>query len=196
MPKNANGTTMIASTSWAMRLFLRTRSNIDVFRTARYGENSPRPRAGRNAKAGHYGIPRRGGQCAGRARSQCVPAPRGRESGLVEAQAAATRIHADAVARAEAAFEDGPRQRVLDLLLDRPLERTGAIHRVEAGLGDVRDRGVRDLQRHLQPRQPALQVLQLDARDVGDVLVVERVEHHDLVDAVDELGPEEGLHLG
>src|SRR2546427_828497 len=44
--------------------------------------------------------------------------------------------------------------------------------------------------------QPLLEVAQLDLGDVPDVLLVQGVEHDDLVDAVDELGPELGLHLG
>ena len=44
-------------------------------------------------------------------------------------------------------------------------------------------------------RHALLELLQLHARDRRDVRLVERVEHHDLVDAVHELGPEMGLHL-
>jgi hypothetical protein len=82
-----------------------------------------------------------------------------------------------------------------DVLLDGALQRPRAEHRVEAGLGQFGQRGVADLQLHVQLRQALLQVAELDLRDAGDVLLVEGVEHHHLVDAVDELGAEVGLHL-
>src|SRR5512139_547951 len=44
--------------------------------------------------------------------------------------------HLDHVARPEVAPEDPLRQRVLELVLDRALERPRTIHRVEAGLAE------------------------------------------------------------
>src|SRR5204863_8511115 len=90
------------------------------------------------------------------------------------------------------AFEDLFRERILDALLDRALERPRAVDRVETGLCELREGAVGDFEPHLELRQPLLEVTQLDLRDVPDVLLVQRVEHDDLVDAVDELGPELG----
>ena len=57
---------------------------------------------------------------------------------LRERDLAAVRVDLDRVARREAAGEDLLRQRVLDLLLDRALQRPRAVDRVEAGLRDLR----------------------------------------------------------
>ncbi len=87
------------------------------------------------------------------------------------------------------------REQILDALLDRALERPRAVDRVETGLGELREGAVSNFEPHLELRQSLLEVTQLDLRDVPDVLLVQRVEHDDLVDAVDELGPELRLHL-
>ncbi|CAI09933.1 hypothetical protein ebB234 [Aromatoleum aromaticum EbN1] len=97
---------------------------------------------------------------------------------------------------AELPFQDRLRERIFDALLDRALERARAEHRIETGRRKLRKRRVRYLHRHVQPRQPLVEVLELDARDARDVLLVERVEHDDLVDAVDELRTEVGLDFG
>ncbi len=88
------------------------------------------------------------------------------------------------------------RERVLDFRLDRALEGARAVDRVEADLGELAHRGVRDLEAEVHLREALLQRGELDARDLLDVLLAERVEHHHLVDAVHELGPELVLHLG
>src|SRR5258708_24236455 len=103
---------------------------------------------------------------------------------LVEQHPAATPVDVDRVLRREAAFEDALRERVLDLRLDRALERPRAVDRVEADLGELADRGVRDLEAEVHLRKPRLQRVELDARDRLDVLLGERVAHHDLVDPV------------
>ena len=58
----------------------------------------------------------------------------------LEDELAAFDIDRDHILRAEAAGEDHARHRVLDLLLDRALERPRTEHRVEAGLGDLGQR--------------------------------------------------------
>ena len=83
------------------------------------------------------------------------------------------------------------RQRIFDLLLDRPLQRPRAIHRIEARLRDLLQRLVVDTSSVISILARRFsRMLQLDLGDGADVLLVERMEHHDLVDAVDELGPE------
>src|SRR5450759_896453 len=91
---------------------------------------------------------------------------------------------------AEFAFEDALRERILDARLDRALERTRAIHRIEAGSGDLRQRAVGHVEPDVHPRQALPQNPELDFRDALDVLFIQGMEHHDLVDAVDELGTE------
>src|SRR5438105_14439869 len=56
---------------------------------------------------------------------------------LGERELAVADPDADAVARSELSLEDLLRQRILDLLLDGPLERSGAIHRIQAGLSEA-----------------------------------------------------------
>ncbi len=63
-----------------------------------------------------------------------------RRLGLREGQHHAVGVDHDGVAGAELAAEDAVRQRVLQLLLDRALERARAVHRVEA---DVAEQGQR-----------------------------------------------------
>src|SRR5262245_34319222 len=53
---------------------------------------------------------------------------------LFEDQPPVVHRHPNAVAGTELALEDRLRQRVLDLLLDGPLQRPGTVDRVETGL--------------------------------------------------------------
>ena len=59
----------------------------------------------------------------------------------LEAEVAALQVHRDHVLGAELALQDELGHRVLDALLDRPLERPRTKHRVEAHLGQFRQRG-------------------------------------------------------
>src|SRR5258706_510532 len=115
---------------------------------------------------------------------------------LLEHHAPAAPVDADRVLGREAALEDRLRERILDLRLDGALERPRAVHRIEADLGQLRQRCIGDFQRVIHSRQPALENTQLDPRDGLDVLLAERVEDDHLVDAVHELRAEMRLHLG
>ena len=55
-----------------------------------------------------------------------------------EAQFIPGHIHQNVIAVVHVAFEDLQRQRVLQIMLDGPLERTRAVDRVEAFLGQER----------------------------------------------------------
>src|SRR5207248_11088937 len=68
---------------------------------------------------------------------------------LLESERSRLRIHANGVLRPELALEDRFRQRVLELLLDRALEGTCAIHRIEARLRELRHGGIADRELHL-----------------------------------------------
>ena len=81
------------------------------------------------------------------------------------------------------------------MLLNRALERTRAEHRVETAAGELGHRFIRHLKLHLLLRHTLGKPLDLDQRDLLDVLGLERVENHDLVDPVQELGAEVQLDL-
>src|SRR5690606_40259751 len=97
---------------------------------------------------------------------------------------------ADRVARPELCAQDPLGQRILDLLLDRPLQRPRTIDRVVARLRQPIERRVLELEANIPVRETAAQVLELDVDDPPDVLRLERVEHDDVVDPVDELRTE------
>jgi hypothetical protein len=66
------------------------------------------------------------------------------------------------VARTELAGQDLLRQRILQLLLDRALERTRAVDRIEADVAEQQQRGFGDLQPDLAFGQALAQVLRLE----------------------------------
>src|SRR5438094_4547402 len=89
---------------------------------------------------------------------------RGPHGGVLELHRAAAVFDADDVLRGELAFEDLFRERVLDALLDRALERPRAVDRIEAGPGELREGAVSNFQSHLELREALLEVAQLDLR--------------------------------
>ena len=90
--------------------------------------------------------------------------------------------------------DNGTRDRVDHLALNEALERTGAEHRVQATLGEQLLGAWLDRKRHALLGQTATHVGKLDVDDLLDLTHTERVEHHDVVDAVQELGPERMAH--
>src|SRR5579872_4756705 len=114
--------------------------------------------------------------------------------GLREGKLALAHAHADLIARNELPFQDARRERILDLLLDRALQRPSTVYRIEARLPDEVARLVIELQVHVALHQPLAQVRELNVDDLADLLGSKRVEHHDVVDAIDELRPETLLH--
>ena len=79
------------------------------------------------------------------------------------------------------------------LVLDHPLERAGPVRRVVADLGQLGLGLGGDLEGDAPVGQAVGQVGQLDVDDVDQVGFGERMEAHDVVHPVDELGPEEVL---
>src|SRR5690606_7482323 len=77
-----------------------------------------------------------------------------------EHQMAAFGVDPDGVAAGELAGLDLLRQRVLDLGLDRALERTRAVHRVETDVAQQLQRRVRQLQLQAALVQALLQAVQ------------------------------------
>ena len=86
------------------------------------------------------------------------------------------------------------RQRVFQLLLDGALERAGAIDRIKADIAEQVERRIGQFDANAAFAQTLFQTAQLDARNLFDLRLVQRVEHHDVVQSVDELGAEVRLH--
>src|SRR5919202_7085747 len=115
--------------------------------------------------------------------------------GFAEGELAVGRgVDDDVVAVGELALQHAHRQRLDQVLLDGPLERPRAVHRVEALASHQLFGRVGELEPHLALGQPLAQPAQLDLDDALDLLQAQRVEDDDLVDAVDQLGPEVRPH--
>ena len=97
----------------------------------------------------------------------------------------------DGVALLELALEEPQRERVLDQPLERPLERPRAVGRIPAGLGDQLLRLVGQAQADRALAEPRAQPGELELDDLAELLARERLELDDLVDPVQELGPED-----
>ena len=95
----------------------------------------------------------------------------------------------------ERAAEDEVGERILDAALDRAAQRPGAHRRVVALLDEQLLRVVGELDRRLVLRHLLAQALEQEVDDLRDLLLRELVEDDDLVDAVQELGPEDLLEL-
>src|SRR5882757_1917987 len=76
------------------------------------------------------------------------------EAFLLECQLAALQLRDHAIAGDEIAFQDPLRQRVFNLRLDGALQRSGAVHRVEARLADLVARIIVQAQSDVALRQP------------------------------------------
>ncbi len=111
-------------------------------------------------------------------------------AGPGERQLAVLGVDAHDVAVHEVAFEQPERERVLEQPLNRPLERTRAVGRVPAGLGERRLRRVGQLEAETALGEPAAQPLELQPDDLAELLARQRPELDDLVDPVQELRPE------
>src|SRR3984957_7539563 len=104
------------------------------------------------------------------------------------------RIDGYAIARLEFSFEDFPRQRILKLLLDCPFQRTRAVNRIKTDIAEQIERLLRQGERKLTFRQTLGQIFRLNSRDLADLRLLQRAEHDDLVEPIDELRPEMRLH--
>src|ERR1700761_5778048 len=99
-------------------------------------------------------------------------------------------IHNDRISRLEAPFEYLLCQRILQLLLDRTLQGARTIHRIETDIAQKLQRLVADLHLQLALRQTLFEIHQLDLRNGLDLLLVQRTEHDQLIESIDELGTE------
>ena len=101
-------------------------------------------------------------------------------------------VDPDGVARRELALEQSPGQRILDEPLDRPLERARPEGGIRAFLHDQLSGGRGQVDRQVLLGQPAIQPAQEQLDDLFEIGLRQRVEDDDLVDPVQELGPELG----
>src|SRR5262245_10729794 len=109
---------------------------------------------------------------------------------LGKAQLVAVHADDDVIAVHEATFEHPPREGIEQVFLQRPLERAGAIRRIIAFADEKVFRRVGEVHRDLPIGQPLQQTPELDVHNLLDVLARQRVEEEDLVDPVQEFGPE------
>src|ERR1700739_4884877 len=103
---------------------------------------------------------------------------------------AARQADADDGAVADIAGHQGTSDPGLDLAADEPAQRAGAVDRVEALLRDVPAGLLADLEGHLPVGEPGPQVVEHQVDDALDLRQGQRLEQHDLIQAVQELGPE------
>ena len=98
------------------------------------------------------------------------------------------------VAFAHLVSEHGAGELGLELGADQAAQLARPELRPEPGRGEVRDRRLVDLKIHPLAVRGALHPLELQLDDGADLLAPQRMEDDDLVDAVDELGPEMAAH--
>src|SRR5690606_16733501 len=96
--------------------------------------------------------------------------------------------------RLEVATQDALGQGVFDPALDGALEWAGAVDGVVADGYEFFPRCVAQLQTQLALGQALAQTAQLDLCDATDLILAERLEHHHLVDPVDEFRAEVLTH--
>ena len=96
----------------------------------------------------------------------------------------------DVVAVQHFAVENLHGQRILHQLLDRALQRARAEIRIVAFGEEQLFRGVGELERNLAVGQQAAHVFEPQLDDLDQLLFAQRAEDDDVVDAVQELGPE------
>src|SRR5205823_8861784 len=90
----------------------------------------------------------------------------------------------------ELALEQPKRERILDQPLECPLQRPGAVGWIPTCFGHELLRRFRELEPEAALGQPLAQPPELELDDLAQLLPRERLELDDLVDPVQELGPE------
>src|SRR5271169_2485457 len=108
----------------------------------------------------------------------------------MELKAARTGVDNHFGAVADLAGQQLAAQRGFQLTLDHPPQRTRAVNRIVAAFGEVVARLVGQIELDLALAQPLPQLAELDIHNLAQLLLGQRMEHHDLVDPVEELRPE------
>src|SRR6185369_9423308 len=114
--------------------------------------------------------------------------------GRAQHQLAVALVHANKRAVGNFAGENFIGERVLQIFLHRALERPGAIDRVVSHTPEPRPGSVGQVQTDLAVLEQLLQARQLDIDDRPHVTGAQAVEQDDLVEAIEELGPEMPAH--
>ncbi len=83
----------------------------------------------------------------------------------------AGRVNRETISVREIARQDQASQRVLDLALDEPLQRTSTVDRIIAVAGQLLTGLLGDLDRDTTLREPLAQATDLDLRDPRQVLL-------------------------
>src|SRR6185312_9094472 len=104
---------------------------------------------------------------------------RARLRSLAESEFAVFGFDPDGVAADEFTREDLLRQRIFQLRLDRALQRARTVHRIETDVAEQNQRAVGNFEVDLALLQTLGEVIRLQARDLADLRLVERMEHHD-----------------
>ena len=112
---------------------------------------------------------------------------------LIPRQMFEVAIQAAIGAGAEATFEDGHGERVLQAALDGALERASAVIRIVTDLRQVLPCRFAYLQGEASSSHTMGDLAQLDIHNARQVFACKRVEDDDLVYAVEKFGPEVGL---
>ena len=119
---------------------------------------------------------------------------RSRRPRSLQHELAFVRIDGHRVTGHEPALEDRQRERIDQPLLDHALERPRAVGRVVAEIPEQRPGGVGQADLDLPLTHPRDQPRDLEVDDLAELLAGEDVELDDVVEAVDELRLELGLH--
>ena len=99
-------------------------------------------------------------------------------------------VHDHFFAVVDLAADNQPAEARFHLLLNRPLERAGAVDRIVARLHQMRPCRIGQRELDVAIGQALAQARELDFHDLLQMLLIERMEDDDLVDAVEKLGPE------
>ena len=102
----------------------------------------------------------------------------------------ARKINPHAAAGGDVSLEDFRGQGVLEPLLDDPLEWASAVERVVPFVGDCLSGGIGNHQADFLLIELLPQALELQVHDAGNLLLGQRLEDDDLVDAVEKLRQE------
>src|SRR5690606_9086925 len=112
----------------------------------------------------------------------------------IDRQAIATRRYLDRIAVANSALEDTRGERVLQIPLDHPLQRPGAVNRIIAPVREPFMRRAVEMQRDIPVCQKLLQMRDLDIDNRRHILAAQAMEDDLLIQPVQEFRAERGAH--
>src|SRR6516165_9790824 len=110
-----------------------------------------------------------------------------RNLGALEEKLAVACIDTHRVTLREPTLEQLPRQRILEQLLDRTLERPGPVRRIPSRFRDELPPGIGDLELDAALRKPRAKTVELQLDDLSELLAGEPLEDDHLIDPIQEL---------